>query len=342
MIDTLLQYGLFLAKAVTVVVAIGAVFVMAAVLARRDRTREGLEVKLTNDRLKGFEHLLRRAVLPKKQFKAHEKTRKRAEKSRAKDAQDSGRRRLFVLSFRGDLKASAVNSLREEITALLTMVQPTDEVLLRLENAGGLVYEHGLAASQLLRLRQRSIRLVVAVDKIAASGGYMMACVADRVIAAPFAVLGSIGVLLQLPNFNRLLRSHGIDFELVKGGEYKRTLTLFGENSDADREKAREDVRDIHGLFKSFVAEYRPQLAVDEVATGEHWYGIRALERNLCDEIQTSDDYILEASREADVYEVNFLVKKSLGRRFATAVEATVERVSAGWWQRRNDAHYCA
>ena len=193
-------------------------------------------------------------------------------------------------------------------------------MLVRLENAGGLVHEHGLAASQLLRVRERGIPLTVSVDKIAASGGYMMACVADRILAAPFAVLGSIGVLAQIPNFHRLLDSHGIDFEQFKGGEYKRTVTMFGENTDADREKFKQDIEDIHGIFKSFVTEQRPGLDIEKVATGEHWLARRARDLGLCDTLVTSDDYLLEANERAELVGVRFVAPKRLSARLAESL----------------------
>ena len=327
MIDMLMQYGLFLAQTLTVVLGVGALIVLAAVLARRERGPERLELSHLNVRYQDMRRAISREILPRKRFKALEKERKRAHKAKAKTAGAGEDKRVFVLSFRGDIKASAVASLREEITAVLTAASAGDEVVLRLENAGGLVHEHGLAASQLLRLRDKAIPLTVAVDKIAASGGYMMACVADRVVAAPFAILGSIGVLLQLPNFHRLLDTSGIDFEQIKGGQFKRTLTLFGENTETERTKAQTDVDDVHQMFKTFVSKYRGDLDIDEIATGEHWYGVRALELKLCDELKTSDDYLLAASEEADLYEVRYVTKKTLGHKVAAAVGAMVEQL---------------
>ena len=108
---------------------------------------------------------------------------------------------------------------------------------------------YGLAASQMQRIRDKKLKLTVCVDKVAASGGYMMAVVADKIIAAPFAVLGSIGVLAQVPNFHRLLKKHDVDFEMLTAGKYKRTLTMFGENTDKGREKFQEDIEDTHVLF---------------------------------------------------------------------------------------------
>ena len=327
MTDMLLDYGLFLAQTLTVVVGIAALIGVIATVARRESSTEHLEVRSMNRTFDELKRRVRHETLPAKRFKAEEKARKKAEKARFKRHPNRERKCIFVLNFRGDIKASAVASLRQEVTAVLSTAKQGDEVLLRLENAGGLVHEHGLAASQLLRLRERSIPLVVAVDKVAASGGYMMACVADRVLAAPFAILGSIGVLLQLPNFRRLLDSGGVDFEQVKGGEYKRTLTLFGQNTEAERSAAQVQVDDTHALFKEFVSEYRPDLPIDRVATGEHWYGRRALTLGLCDEITTSDDYLLAASESADLYELRYVIKKSLGGRLVGSIGSVIDQL---------------
>jgi serine protease SohB len=247
MIDYLMQYGLFLAQVATLVAGIGVVIALIATMARREREEERLEIKDLNQRFNDMELTLKHGILPKKAYKAEVKA---AKKRKGKKTESEQRDRLFVLNFRGDIRASAVASLREEVSAILTLAKKDDEVLLRLENAGGLVHDHGLAASQLARIRERGITLTIAVDKIAASGGYLMACVGNSILAAPFAVLGSIGVLAQVPNFNRLLTDKGVDFEQFKGGEYKRTVTLFGKISDADREKFGQEIEDTHALFK--------------------------------------------------------------------------------------------
>ena len=330
--EFVLQYGLFVAKTVTIVVAVGVLVVFAASLSRRGRQPDRLQVTRLNDRYQNLKQVLEASILPRRSFKAGEKARRQDRKAlKKRSAEEAGRsRRVFVINFRGDIRASAVAALREEITALLTIARPEDEVVLRLENAGGLVHDHGLAASQLERIRSRGIPLTVAVDKIAASGGYMMACVGNRVIAAPFAVLGSIGVLMQLPNFHRLLETHGVDFELLKGGEYKRKLTLFGENSDTDRARMQQEIDDTHQLFKDFVGEHRPQLDVGSVGSGEHWYGRRALDLGLCDELRTSDDYLLAASHEAELYELVYTSKKPLARKLA----AIMGNLTDGLWRR--------
>lgn len=340
MTEMLLQYGLFLAEAVTVVVAIGVVIALVAGLTRREHHAERLEVKHLNAKYAALERAVKREVLPRKQFRAQSRGQKKALKARSKARGEPGGKRLFVLNFRGDLKATAVASLREEVTALLTIATPDDEVLLRLDNSGGMVHEHGLAAAQLLRIRKREIPLTVAVDKMAASGGYMMACVAERILAAPFAVLGSIGVLMQLPNFHRWLDAHGVDFEQVKGGQYKRTLTLFGENTESDRAKVQEEIEGLHQQFKGFVAEHRPVVDLDLVGSGEHWYGARALELKLCDALETSDDYLLSASRERDIYELRYVTRKSLSQRLASGARTLLERTASAWTERQRERQY--
>jgi serine protease SohB len=216
--------------------------------------------------------------------------------------------------------------LREEVSAVLAVATKDDKVLVRLENAGGTVHEHGLAASQLMRIKQLGVPLVVSVDKVAASGGYLMACVADRILAAPFAIIGSIGVVAQLPNFHRLLEEKGIDFEQVTAGRYKRTLTVFGKNTDEGREKMKEELEDVHELFKNQISEHRPQIDLDAVATGEHWYGVRALGLKLVDEIRTSDDFLLEAAGDFDLYSVAYKRRRTLPERLLSGVESLLSR----------------
>ena len=150
------------------------------------------------------------------------------------------------------MDAHEVESLREEITAIISIANPSkDKVLIRLESGGGVVHGYGLAASQLQRIKSAGIPLSVAIDKVAASGGYMMACVADEILAAPFAIVGSIGVIAQIPNFNKILKKNDVEFEQITAGEFKRTLTLFGENTDKAREKFREEIEQTHDLFKT-------------------------------------------------------------------------------------------
>lgn len=332
MTEFMLDYGLFLAKTATVVCAVGIVLAMFASLPRRGRRRPGdhLEVTHLNEKYRALARSLRAAVLPKKAakrvFKADKAQRKQREKAADKSAGPT-RKRIFVIDFHGDIRATGVGSLREEVSAVLAEAGKGDEVLVRLENAGGLVHEHGLAASQLARIRARNVPLTVAVDKVAASGGYLMACVANRIIAAPFAIVGSIGVLMQLPNFHRLLDQHGVEFEQIKAGEYKRTLTMFGSNTDDDRAKMQEQVDETHELFKGFVAEYRPGLDLDRVATGEYWHGRQAVALALVDELVTSDDYLIAAGETADLYQVKYTIKKRMSERVIGSLQRGADAV---------------
>ncbi|WP_207063512.1 protease SohB [Motiliproteus sp. SC1-56] len=350
--DFLLEYGLFLAKAVTVVAAVLLVIAASAQVASRNRRDTGghIEVKHLNEELEHMTETLKQNICDKaflrKQHKAEKKAEKAREKARAKqvkqgvDIEAEHKKRLFVLDFDGDIRASEVECLREEVTSVLSLATERDEVLVRLESGGGLVHSYGLAASQLQRIRDRKIPLTVAVDRVAASGGYMMACIADRLIAAPFAVLGSIGVVAQIPNFHRLLKKNDIDVELMTAGEHKRTLTMFGENTDADRLKFKEDLEDTHLLFKDFVAGHRPQVAIDEVADGDIWFGTRALEKKLVDELCTSDEYLFKACETADVYCVSYVEKKSLPERFGLSFSTALDRALLSWLDRIHKARF--
>jgi serine protease SohB len=346
-LEFIYEYGLFLAKAVTFVAAILVLVTGLVALGQRQRTEqhEGhIEIKNLNERYKHIGDTIRQVVSDGEALKAAKKAEKKAEKAAAKAAKkkrkkpagagEEHRRRLFVLAFDGDLKASATDNLREEISAVLPQIEEGDEILVKVESPGGLVHGYGLAASQLKRITDAGAPLTVAVDKVAASGGYMMACVGNRIIAAPFAVLGSIGVLAQLPNFNRLLKKHDIDFELFTAGEYKRTLTLFGENTDKGREKFIEELEETHSLFKDFVSTNRPALDIDKVATGEVWYGQNALKVGLVDELQTSDAFVQARLPEWDIFEVKFVQKKNWQEKLGLAAEGALERTLLRIWQR--------
>lgn len=201
---------------------------------------------------------------------------------------------LYVLDYAGDIKASATDKLREEISTIISVAKENDEVLIRLESAGGQVHGYGLAAAQLARLKDAGIRLTVAVDKVAASGGYMMACVSDYLIAAPFAIIGSIGVVSQMPNFHDFLKKHDIDVEIFTAGEYKRTVTMFGKNDEEDRKKYQSELERIHQLFKNHVMTYRPNLDIEKIATGEFWFATDAQTLGLIDEKGTSDEFLMK------------------------------------------------
>ena len=317
-------YGLFIAKTLTLLVLIVVALVATARAMRRKSPRgeSQVQVKKLNDKYQTMADALHRAMLSKHDLKHYLERRRRDDKQAARDHAE--RPRVFVLEFKGDLRASAVRTLREEITAVLTVATPKDEVFVRLESMGGLVMSYGLAASQLARIKQAGVPLVVAVDQVAASGGYLMACVADRIVAAPFAIVGSIGVVAEIPNLHGLLKKHDIDYELHTAGEYKRTLTVFGQNTDQGRAKLKQELEETHALFKQFLHAHRPQLDLAAVATGEHWHGVRALELKLVDDLITSDDYLFKRSQEADLYAVRCPARRALAERLGLARDGTL------------------
>ncbi len=323
--DFLSNYGLFLAKFLSVLVLLVAFIGILLLLMSKAKEHSftlKLKIKKLNEHYAEVKALLQTSILSKSQLKELAKTQKKLKKKQR--STEELKTRLFVLDFEGDIKASAVQAFSELITAILLSAEPQDEVLIRLESGGGLVNAYGLAASQLQRLRDANIKLTVAVDKIAASGGYMMACVADKIIAAPFAVIGSIGVVAQLPNFHRFLEKNNIDFEQITAGEFKRTLTLFGENTEKAREKMQDEVNETQDLFKEFVKAHRPTVNIDQVATGEHWFAKRAVELGLVDELKTSDDYLLAAQKNRAIYELEYKTKASLMKRLGIGIESMI------------------
>ncbi len=341
------EYGLFLLQAITIVIAILAVVSGIVSLTMRQhgmKSDETLELTDINEKYESMNSALKQALLDpgaqKLAAKAEKKKKKAKAKQQAKEAkklakeglaiEDQGiaeKKHLFVLDFDGDIKASPVDTMREEITALLTLASENDEVLIRLESGGGAVHSYGLAASQLQRIRDRNIPLTVSVDRVAASGGYLMACVADKIIAAPFAIIGSIGVIAQIPNINRVLKKHDVDIEQLTAGKYKRTLTMLGENTDEGRQKMQEELEEVHTQFKGFVSSRRPDMDIEQVATGEHWLGQRALELGLVDELQTSDDYLMAQSETANILKLKYTGQLTLLEKIGARMSMLMGKV---------------
>ncbi|MGS2872874.1 protease SohB [Enterobacter huaxiensis] len=341
--ELLSQYGLFLAKIATVVIAIAVIAVLIVNLTQRKRQRGELRITRLSEQYKEMQEEMSLALLDEHQQKQWLKAQKKKHKQEAKTAKAKAKSstpptdvkpRVYVLDFKGSMDAHEVISLREEVTAVLAVARPQDQVVVRLESPGGVVHGYGLAASQLQRLREKQIPLTVAVDKVAASGGYMMACVADKIVAAPFSIIGSIGVVAQIPNFNRFLKNKEIDIELHTAGQYKRTLTLLGENTEEGRQKFREDLNETHHLFKDFVHRMRPTLDIEQVATGEHWYGTQAREKGLVDDVGTSDDLLLSLMEGRELVGVRFTQRKRLLDRFTNSAAESADRLLLRWLQR--------
>ena len=334
--DFLIEYGMFLAKALTIIISIGAVLSM--IVSASQKTNRGedngeIEILPLNMDFEKTKNKLRIATVEESEKKIERKKIKKEFKN--KNAfNPKSKRRVYVVNFEGNIAASAVDNLREEITAILSVANKKDEIVVRLESSGGMVHSYGLASSQLDRIKKAKLKLTICVDKVAASGGYMMACVGDKIIAAPFAIVGSIGVVAQMPNFNKLLKKHDIDFELLTAGEHKRTLTLFGKNTDKGREKFIEELNETHELFKEYVSKRRPNVDINKIASGEIWFGSRAKELSLVDEISTSDEYICSCFNSAKVFEIKFVRKQKLLQRVGGSVEASITRIAEKLWSR--------
>ncbi len=355
--EYLIEFGMFLAKAGTIVIAV--VVIVSAIAASGQKHKKpgkkgSIKATRLNDHIDEMRDALRETVLDKdhlklvrkneqKESKVERKEKKqqlKKEQHNESDNKESRKKRFYVLNFKGNIGAEAVSSLREEITAVLGLAEPQDEVLLRLESGGGMVHAYGLASSQLLRIKNEKIPLTICVDKVAASGGYMMACLADKLVTAPFALIGSIGVIVQLPNFSRVLKKYDVDYEMISAGEYKRTLTTFGEITQKGRDKVQEDVETIHGIFKSWVKDHRPSVEIDKVSTGEVWVGTQAKERYMVDEIRTSDECIIDACDIAEVFEVEYVFKKSIQDRLGRVLEGAIDRLFAKWVEKPADDIY--
>lgn len=305
--EFLSQYGLFLLKTVTAVIAI--LITLVGILALTNKSKPRLEISALNKERNEVMHLMTKVVggvKPKKYKKVTQPA-------------------VYVLNFDGDITASQVKALREEITAILSIAEPKkDEVLVKLKSPGGSVSGYGLAAAQLQRLRDKHLKLTVCIDEVAASGGYLMACVANHVIAAPFAIIGSIGVVAQIPNFHRWLKKNDIDVELLTAGEYKRTLTLFAANTEKGRKKFQEDLEKIHKVFRDYVVSNRTNLDMEKVATGEHWLAKDALDLGLVDSLATSDAVLMEKMQHFNVYKIHLHVKTGLLQKLLKPVMSLV------------------
>ncbi|XZQ55317.1 MAG: protease SohB [Arsenophonus sp.] len=341
--EFLLSYGLFFAKTVTIFIIIILIPLVIFSFGQRKQNKKGdLKIidlsKTYHERQREMQQIKMSDSEYKVWLKTYKKQRKIKEKEKKADSKSNKlttkKSCFFIINFKGSMNAHEVSALREEITAILSIADNNDEVLIKLESQGGVVHGYGLAASQLNRLREKGLKLIVSVDKVAASGGYMMACVADCIVAAPFAIIGSIGVVAQVPNFYRLLKKKDIDIELHTAGEYKRTLTLFGENTEKGRKKFTQDLNETHKLFKDFVLQKRPNIDINTVATGEHWYGIQAKEMGLIDDIGVSDDIIIKKIDICQIIEVTYMPHKRLLDRLMCSIVKNIDNLLIRWWQR--------
>lgn len=309
------QLLVFVVEVVMVVVAILVLFAgLTWIKAKGSIGSKGrLVVRSLSDQMDQIKRQIQAQVLDKKENKHLKKQHKMTHKEKKKGLNNTILNKVYVIEFDGDMKAQSVKALSKEVSAILMVAQQQDQVVIKLTSPGGVAHGYGLAAAELRRIKDAGIHLTACVDLVAASGGYMMACVADQIVCSPFAIIGSVGVVIQLPNFNRFLKKKNIDFEQVTAGEYKRTLTIFGENTPQGREKMQQHVDSVHRQFKDFVQTNRTNLDIEKVATGEYWYGQEALDLKLVDQLMTSGHYLSELNQKADyhLYQVKFLEKKS-------------------------------
>jgi len=313
--DSLSQIGVFAAETFIIVFSILLIIMVIALLTAKAQLKPELEVELLHQKFKDLAGLLKAEVLSKSELKKEMKELKKEKKAEKKE--ETSGKKVYVIDFKGDVKASQTENLTTEINAILGIATPADEVVVRVESPGGAVPGYGLAASQLLRIRDREIPLTICVDKIAASGGYLMSVTANKILAAPFAILGSIGVVAEFPNLNRLLKKYDVDYKEYTAGDFKRTVSLLGEITPKGEEKFREQLESTHHLFKDFVAKFRPQLDLTKVATGEYWYGDQAIKMGLVDAIKTSDDYLMSLAKDHQIVKVKFEKKQSLQEKLS-------------------------
>jgi serine protease SohB len=323
--EFLTDYGIFLLKVITIALAI-TIPILIIIGSSKSKTpnKGSLVVKNLSKKYENMGSTIRSSLLNPKELKKYNKeVQKKNKKDKKKPSKDDA---VYVLNFNGDIQASEVSKLKNEINAILLSDTKCKEVVIKVESGGGSAYAYGLCAAELKRLVDNKIKLTVCIDKVAASGGYLMSCVASKIIAAPWAIVGSIGVIAQLPNFHRLLKKNSIDFEMHTAGEFKRTLTTLGENTEDGRKKFKSELEDLHLIFKDFVKEQRPQVDTKVVATGEVWQGDKAIEVGLIDELGTSDDYLVGLSKKLKLYEIEYVEKKNLSERFAFSAQLLLEK----------------
>ena len=322
--EILAGYLVFLLKVFTIVLAITIPLLLIIGSSKgKSQPRGKLSITNLSDKFEEMGNAVKGSLMTPKELKKFNKDLSKEKKKKDKDQTEDS---IFVLNFKGDIQASEVEKLKQEVNAILLSETDCKEVVIRVESGGGSAYAYGLCAAELKRLVDNKINLTVCIDKVAASGGYLMSCVASKIIAAPWAIVGSIGVIAQLPNFHRLLKKNSIDFEMHTAGAFKRTLTTLGENTEEGREKFKSDLEDLHLIFKNFVKEQRPEVDTDIVATGEVWQGEDAVRVGLVDSLETSDNYLVGLSKGAKLFELEFVEKKNLTERFAFSMQLILEK----------------
>lgn len=210
---------------------------------------------------------------------------------------------LAVLTFVGDIGAKQYKSFGQLIDEVIINKSEIDEVVVVVNSPGGAVSPYGNVYSQMERVRDAGLKLTVCIDVVAASGGYLMSLPAHKIIAAPFSMVGSVGVMAFVPNLRGLLEDYNINPRTFTAGKYKRTVSLTDEATEEEVEKFKQQLNAIHRLFLEAVKKYRKDVKMEVVETGEHWTARESVELGLglVDDIATSQQYLLEANRDRDL-----------------------------------------
>ncbi len=211
--------------------------------------------------------------------------------------------RLAVLRFQGlrDLNASGDQRLSEAIDEVLVNRDHFEEAVVIIDSPGGTTHGYGHAYALLERLSASGLKVTACIDRIGASGGYLMALPADRILAGPFAIVGSVGVVAGIPNVKRLLEEKGVSYRLFVAGDKKRVVHFADDDGPEVREYMDEKLAGIHTQFLQAVEKHRgDRVKLDEVRSGDHWSAEESVEKGLglVDELQTSAEYLLERNRE--------------------------------------------
>lgn len=242
-----------------------------------------------------------------------------------------------VLRFEGDTMATGRQDFARMVDEVLHNKERIQRVIVVVNSPGGGVSVYGQMFAGMERMRNAGVDVTACVDTYAASGGYLMSVPAQRIIAAPFAMVGSIGVVSEFMNFNKLLRRLGVEPMTITAGELKRTVTPLSEVTEENKAAYKAQLEAIHRQFIAVVKKYR-EVDADRVCTGNHWTAAESVELklNLVDGLATSQEYLFEANQTEDLVTISKLqnpYEKSvlgLARRFIHLVADEVSERFSG------------
>jgi serine protease SohB len=253
-------------------------------------------------------------------------------KTKELDEKPLAERPIAVVSFDGDVRATKRKIVSALIDELIVNKDKLSEAVVVVNSPGGSVAEYGLLYAEMERIRAAGISLTVCIDTYAASGGYLMSLPANRIVAAPFAFVGSVGVVAYSPNIHRLLKKHDIEPRLFTAGEFKRTVTLIGDDDEEAKQHFQHQLESLHGLFLAAVKKYRTGANFEKIGTGDHWTAEESQTQNLglVDHIATSREYLLKLNADRDLVHLSqkkHMLEGGLGRFAAQLSEELVDRI---------------